>query len=621
MSQKNFTSRATRLAIVVLSAAILPPSLLRAADKPVVTYTDSTRPDTSADGGLRLVVGVQNIEVYRANRTAPTHLDHISDTYLHQPMLAWWRGKFYLEYLSGPRDESQAPCSDSLTTSPDGVQWAPPRTVFPSIKLPDGTDSIMHQRMGFYVAPDSRLLVLGYHGKAPSPNDGTGVGRVVREIHEDGSFGPIYFIRYSIHNPWADRGPNTTYPLYKNSPDAGFVAACDALLANKLMTAQWWEEDELTEDGFFTIHGKALSFVHRPDGSVLGIWKNALTAITADNGLTWSRQMQATNMPNNASKYWLKHTEDGRYALFLNPTDRLRYPLAVMTSDDCANFSGLLTVHGELPDQRFPGRFKNIGPQYTRGIVEGNGTPPDSASATWITYSVNKEDIWVGRVPVPIRSRVDTPVSDNFDAAPVGSLPADWNIYSPAWAPVRVVDTKGVSSPVAGAAGQSSHALELRDEDPYDYARAIRIFPEAHGVKISFKIFAKQANARLEIELLDAHGARPVRLALQEDGHLWACHEGVWNDAGAYAPGHWIAFDLEIPRAVTADRVDVRVDGKSPLPRPAVFTEPVTSVERLSFRTGAYRRTGAAGKDLPGADVKVPASVFLIDDVVITPEK
>ncbi len=620
MPPKAILRSLSRLTFAGLAALFPVAPAVRAAEKPVVTYTDSVRPDTSADGGLRLAVGVQNIQVYRANRTAPTHLDHLTDTYLHQPMLAWWRGKFYLEYLSGPRDESQAPCSDSLTTSPDGVHWAAPRTVFPAIKLPDGSMSDMHQRMAFYVAPDGRLLVLGFHGKEPSPNDGTGVGRVVREIHEDGGFGPIYFIRYGLHSPWADRGPNQTYPLYKTSPDAGFVAACDALLANKLMTTQWWEEDQLTEDGFFSIHGRAFSFVHRPDGSVLGIWKNALTAVTTDNGRTWSRQLQAANMPNNASKYWLTHTGDGRYALFLNPTDRLRYPLAVMTSDDCANFSGLLTVHGELPDQRFPGKFKNIGPQYTRGIVEGNGTPPDSARATWIAYSVNKEDIWVSRVPVPIRGRVDAPVDDNFESTPAGSLPEGWNIYSPAWAPVRVVDVKDAGLP-AEAAAKAGRALELRDEDPSDYARAIRIFPETHGVRISFKVLAEQPDARLDIEILDGHGTRPVRLAFEEDGHLWACHEGVWNDAGAYTPGHWTTFNLEIPRALTADRVDVRVDGKSPLARAAVFTEPVTSVERLSFRTGAYRRTGFAGKEAPGADVKAPAAVFLVDDVLITPEK
>jgi hypothetical protein len=61
------------------------------------------------------------------------------------------------------------------------------------------------------------------------------------------------------------------------------------------------------------------------------------------------------------------------------------------------------------------------------------------------------------------------------------------------------------------------------------------------------------------------------------------------------------------------------VDGKSPLPRPAFFTDPVKTVERLSFRTGPYRERGYGGRDLPGADQKTPPASFLIDDVVITP--
>jgi hypothetical protein len=280
-----------------------------------------------------------------------------------------------------------------------------------------------------------------------------------------------------------------------------------------------------------------------------------------------------------------------------------------MTSADAANFSDLLAVHGELPDQRFPGGFKNPGPQYVRGITEGNGTPADSATATWITYSVNKEDIWTARVPVPILSRVEAPVDEGFAETAVGALPRDWNIYSPRWAPVRVVDT--------GA--PAGHALELRDEDPYDYARAVRVFPETHGLKLSAKILARQTNARLEIDLLDARGARPVQLAFAEDGHLWARHEGIWNDAGPYSAGQWITVALEIKPAVTSDTAELRIDGKPVLSRALVFTDPVASVERLSFRTGVFRNRGLAGKELPGADTKVPAATFLVDDVVITP--
>jgi hypothetical protein len=318
----------------------------------------------------------------------------------------------------------------------------------------------------------------------------------------------------------------------------------------------------------------------------------------------------AGNMPNNGSKYWLQRTADGRYGLVLNPTNRNRYPLALMTSNDSATFTDLFSVHGELPDQRFGGYLKNIGPQYVRGIVEGNGTPPDAAHAFWLTYSVNKEDIWVARVPTPVAASAAGPVNDDFESATLGTLPAGWNVYSPLWAPVRVA---------AATAGQPNRALEFRDEDPYDYARAIRVFPATHGVKASFKIFARQTNARFEIDLLDAAGARPVRLALGEDGRIWACHEGQWMDAGSYQSNHWLTFELEIPRDPNADRCAVLIDGKSPLPRPAFFTDPVATVERLSFRTGAWRDRGFGGRDLPGADNKTPLASFLVDDVVITP--
>lgn len=589
-----------------LSLALLLPLTLTAAESASpVRFTGTIDVAPTADGGLRPVVGVQNIQVYRANRTAPARADGLADTYLHAPMLAHWRGRFYLEYLSGPVNEHDNPTVTSLTSSADGLTWDAPRVIFPAILLPDGSQTIAHQRMGFYVAPDGRLLALSFYGKPPSPNDGTGLGRAVREIRADGDFGPIYFLRVNAARTFPDF--SLPYPLYRDAPDAGFVAACDALLANKLTTAQWWEEEQLDETGFYRVRGKALSTVTRPDGSTLGIWKNRLVATTTDKGETWTEKTFAENVPNNASKYWLQRTTDGRYGLVLNPTNRNRYPLAIMTSPDAAEFSNLWTVHSELPDQRFGGYLKNMGPQYVRGIVEGNGTPPDAHEAFWLTYSVNKEDIWVARVPVPVTATASGPVRDDFESTAPGMLPAGWNIYSPLWAPVRVADAEG------------ARALELRDEDPYDYALAVRVFPATHGVKITFSVFARQTDARLEIELLDAAGLRPVRLAFEENGRLRACHEGQWLDAGPYIAGRWHAFTLQIPPAVDADRCEVLVDGKSPLPRPAFFTDPVASVERLSFRTGPYRERGYGGRDLPGADQKIPAASFLIDDVTITP--
>ncbi len=81
----------------------------------------------------------------------------------------------------------------------------------------------MHQRMGFYVASNGRFLTMGFYGG----NDGHGIGRVVREIRENNTLGPIYFIR--PNDNWQGK---RLYPLYTTASDEGFVEACEAFLCD-----------------------------------------------------------------------------------------------------------------------------------------------------------------------------------------------------------------------------------------------------------------------------------------------------------------------------------------------------------------------------------------------------
>src|SRR5579872_4056968 len=167
------------------------------------------------EGKLRPAIGVENRQVFRANRQHPDLPEAFGWTYNHAPMLAYWNGKFYLEYLSNPLGEHVPPGRTLLLTSSDGRNWSKPTVVFPVYNLPAGNPAMMHQRMGFYVAPDGRLLVLAFYGQAPVPFGKGGVGRVVREAYKDGTFGPIYFIRYNRHAGWDES--NTTLPLYSAS--------------------------------------------------------------------------------------------------------------------------------------------------------------------------------------------------------------------------------------------------------------------------------------------------------------------------------------------------------------------------------------------------------------------
>lgn len=586
--------------------ASVPGAAVATAGDPVqapIIYYGEISVNTNADGGLRPALGVHNIQAYRANRTAPDHLDGLHHTYLHAPMLAYWRGRFYLDYLSAPIDEHEAPTPTSYTTSKNGIDWEAPRLLFPSYQVAEGTDTVTHQRASFYVSPNDRLLATAFHGIPPRPNDGTGIGRVVREIGADGTLGPIYFLRYNSHPGW--RKENAAhYPFYTESEDAGFIEACQRLLANKLMTAQWWEEDR-SEDGFYRAQGKALSWYRLRSGAVVGIWKSANTMISDDDGQTWIPTGKAENLPQNSSKYWAAGTSDGRYALVFNPTSRLRHPLAITTSDDGQQFTDLLAVHGELPVQRFPGKYKNMGPQYVRGILEENGKPPDGN--LWLAYSVNKEDIWVSKVPVPVQRSVESDIEDDFSQYESGSMPAEWNVYRPIWAPVEVLDTNS----------EAGNALSLSDSDPYDYASVTRVFPEGRSALIRFRLRAEQADGRLEIDVASAEGLRPAQIAFTGDGNVQARHEGIWKPAGAYSPGHWINVEIDVNPGHDVDRYQLRIDGQEVLFRPAYFTDPTPTIERLTIRTGYYRRRGSGGEILDDADHRHDNIRFWIDDVRI----
>ena len=175
--------------------------------------------------------------------------------------MAYWNGKFYMHYLSNPVDEHVGGGRTLLQTSEDGYNWSAPQILFPVYPVPDGfkkegidavasgQDAVMHQRVGFYVSKSGRLLAIGNYGIAlhhkDDPNDGNGIGRVVREIYKDGSFGPIYFIYYN--HDFNEK--NTIYPNYKKSKDKGCREACEEFTAKPLYLFQRLEEAVREEKG------------------------------------------------------------------------------------------------------------------------------------------------------------------------------------------------------------------------------------------------------------------------------------------------------------------------------------------------------------------------------------
>lgn len=566
------------------------------------------------DGRLAPAVGVHNMQIFRANREHPELADGFGFTYNHAPMLCYWNNTFYVEYLSDKVGESVPPGQTLVITSKDGQNWSKPTVVFPQYKIPDGTTkeghtivakdlySVMHQRMGWYTAKDGRLLVLGFYGIVmephDDPNDGLGIGRVVREVHKDGTYGPIYFIHY---NPkWNES--NTSYPFYKTSKDKGFVQACDELMANPLMMMQWFEETD-RKDPLIPFHKdyKAFNFYHLPDGRVVGLWKYALTSISKDNGKTWpTNAARAPHFVNANAKIWGQKTQDGKYATVYNPSE-FRWPLAVSVSKDGLDYTNLLLVNGEISTMRYGGAYKSYGPQYTRGIIEGNGMPP--GNNMWVTYSMNKEDIWVSSIPVPVTD-IGTQANDDFTTLPADKALDKWNIYSPLWAHVGIEKMK-----------DGTQALALHDHDPFDYAKAERVVPTSKRLAVDFTVVPGQNNTgMLDIEFQKADGTAAVRLTLDSLGAFIA--KAGYHDKNLikkYEANH--PYHVVVKLNTDTRFYSVNIDGKEST---NLFFAPVQTVSRIVFRTGGVRRFPTADTpseqsfDLPHGGESAAPAVFYI---------
>ena len=212
----------------------------------------------------------------------------------------------------------------------------------------------------------------------------------------------------------------------------------------------------------------------------------------------------------------------------------------------------------------------------------------------WLTYSVNKEDIWVSRVPVPVKTTWRGPVDDDFSKVSANAPVPNWNIYRPEWCPVWV---------------NENHQLCLADSDRYDYARAIRVFQTAKKASISIRMTVdKENDDPLEIDVTDRHGTRAVSLQLHR-GHI------TYN--GKTVGG----YNLEQPFLLSFNYNDGKVSIGG-----ATFDalHAVNDVERLSIRTGLYRdkpdRNTPNQKAMPpleGCDSPIAPAMYRIEKVEV----
>jgi hypothetical protein len=550
------------------------------------------------DGGLKPVVGVQNFQVLRASRNRPELADGNGWTYAHHQDLAVWKGRLYAAWAMTPQDEDVPPYKVVYATSTDGIKWSAPADLFPR-------EHAWACRFYFYRASNGCMLAF-CAGKSADGTVSEAAKKVllVRRITAEHQLEKVF----ALVTPLPDQPP-----LFDTATDPVFVAACREAAGSNLLLEQQdygrflgdrrmkWHDDPVLNNVGFWKFGKALCFYHRKDGILVGLSKMGYATLSDDNGRTWSRPVQPPSLFAGSAKIWGQRTADRRFVLAYTPDPGRgkRYPLVMVHGDDGREFKDMRVIHGELPRLRYQGKYKDIGAQYMRGLAEwaDDGTFADK-DAMWLIYSVNKEDIWVARIPLPVKPDETAFPTDDFAKATPGAVASGWNLYSPKWAPVSVVDDQGKC------------CLELRDGDPFDYARAVRVFPESANVRAELELTPAQANARLEIELCDVAGRRPVRVVLTETGLLQAADGKVVADLGEYTADEKLT--LVITAVAAAGRYNVQVNGAAARELAVAETD-AKALQRLSLRTGVWRGLGDGGPVEPKTDNPLPVpAVFRV---------
>ncbi len=492
-------------------------------------YIGSRYPDPDLhDGRIPPAFGVKCYQIARANASDPHLDDGTCNTYKHAADIAYFNGKFYVEYLTNPCSEHTGAGECVLASSNDCMHWEDFQISFGKYLIPKceivdykgithtftGEEyGFYHQRMSFFHSKTTdRMLVLAFVGYSPvpwaTPWDAKGIGRLVREIKKDGSLGNIYFIRPNFHAGWTKELLN--YPMYDECADVGFVAACDELLQNHLFVQQWAEENGDIDPIIRIKHPhkgslQAFWWYHLPqENEMIAVWKHALYAYSADGGETFSPPQKSPSMVMSGQKSFIRRTADGKYACVYDPTldTQHRYPLCVTTSENGVDFDDMHLICGRVPPMRHGGFWKDFGLQYMRGILEDLPQPQDDY--LHVVYSSNKEDIWNAFLPTPITGGVDGCFDDDF-AKDAQAAFEHINIYCPKFAKVDVTED----------------SLYIADAEAYDCAEVARVFAPTKYPTFHISLTPKQADSHLILEACTPEGIVAARILLLEDGMIY----------------------------------------------------------------------------------------------------
>jgi hypothetical protein len=271
--------------------------------------------------------------------------------------LAWHDGKFWIMWSDGPGVEDRVGQRVKFATSPDGLQWSPPRdlTGYP----PESDPGSPH--FGTRTNQGKRYIARGFWQRN---------GELIALVSLDeaaGFFGPgleLKTFRYdSKDDRWIDAGI-----VMKN--------AINNFPPKRIRSGEWLmsrrkHDYKTTGVDFFVGGSKSIDDWHSypvfgsaseltaeepewwalPDGNLCAVFRDnrksgfLFRSFSTDDGRTWSKPVR-TNFPDATSKVCGVRLQDGRYVLISNANPKKRDPLTIAISDDGLVFSKLFRLAG-----------------------------------------------------------------------------------------------------------------------------------------------------------------------------------------------------------------------------------------------------------------------------------
>jgi hypothetical protein len=448
----------------------------------------------------KIYPGVKSIQIFRANRFDSNH----NWTFNHSPMIGYHKGRFFVSFISNPIHETLPPSKVMLSTSTDSKEWGEPIVLFPPYQIDNDANTFanLHHRIGFHTR-NNRFFALAYYGisrdKNDFPNNGNGIGSVIREIYFDGTFGQIYFLK--LNSGWSRK--NIKFPHFTESDDENFISICNEFLNNPILSMKFKEElpDYTLSPELKRL--KAFSY-YKVDEKLIGFWKWGY-AIQIDEKHNWSKPYKIKNMDTNGGKIWAEKFSENKYSLIFNPTkDNInRWPLSIATSENGYYYSELMNIIPYSPPRRYYGYHKSLGASYPSGLGEYSEHTEDNNIQ--IVYSVNKEDIWISILP---KHKLDNHYNElNYFFSNEKAVNNFWNdccVYMPKNSKFCFSLNPYTSEP----------CLLIEESERYDRFKLDKYFKKCKNGKINISLMVPGNKHPILIKLFDDCGSTSFELKI-----------------------------------------------------------------------------------------------------------